>query len=83
MSTGASEPWISSAYTLVGVNGESGRKLLLTLLFVTIFLIVRWSARAATRLLRREGRAEQARFWSHQGINLVTTVFLALGTLSI
>jgi small-conductance mechanosensitive channel len=68
---------------LVGVNPESGRKLLLTLLFVAIFLVVRIGARAAARAFRRGGAGERARFWSRQGLNLVTTGFLVLGVLSI
>lgn len=68
---------------LVGVTPESGRKLLLTLLFVAIFLVVRMLAGALARRWRREPRSERALFWSRQGVNLVTTGFLILTTLSI
>ena len=68
---------------LVGMNLESARKLLLTLLFVVIFLGLRWGARASARLLSRRRTGVRARFWSHQGINFLTTAFLVLGTLSI
>lgn len=68
---------------LVGVNAESGQKLLLTLLFVAIFLVLRWGARAVARRVRSGRGGERARFWSSQGINLVTTGFMVLGTLSI
>lgn len=68
---------------VVGINAESGRKLLLTLLFIAIFLLVRWAARSAIRALRRDSGNESARFWSLQSVNLLTTGFLVLGTLSI
>jgi len=68
---------------LVGVNAESGRKLLLTLLFVAVFLALRMIARLVGRGFRGEGKNERAMFWGRQSVNLLTTGFLVLGTLSI
>ncbi len=68
---------------LVGVTAESGRKLLLTAIFVALFAAVRWAAQAVARAARADRGGDQARFWSRQVINLVTTLFLALAVLSI
>lgn len=67
---------------LVGVNAENGMKLLFTLAFVTlVLLIARLVKRYAIRGLK--GKDEHFVFWVRQGIALGTGLFLILGLVSI
>ena len=68
---------------LLGVNAVTGNKLLLTLgLIVLTWLLVRLLRLVARVALR--GRSDvRARFWSHQAIHLVATVFFLLVAISI
>jgi len=74
---------IIEGFRLIGVNAETGLKLLFTIAFVAVlWLLQRLSYALANRLL--QGRyKEQVRFWTRQGINLVTALLLLLGLLSI
>ncbi|MEO6947870.1 MAG: mechanosensitive ion channel domain-containing protein [Nitrobacter sp.] len=69
----------------VGINPENGRKLLLSVIFVATILLtsrtVRWLVGRA--LARGDYASIQTRFWSRQGVSLVSTILLALGLLSI
>jgi small-conductance mechanosensitive channel len=67
----------------VGVNADNGRKLLLTVLFVLVVWLLRQGLTAVSRAFQRQRPDDQARFWTRQAINLVTTVILLLGVLSI
>lgn len=67
---------------LVGVNAENGVKLLFTLAFVALILLLgRLARRLAARALR--GRDERFAFWVRQGIALGTGLLLILGLVSI
>jgi len=68
---------------LVGVTAENGMKLLFTIGFIALGLLLsRWLQALARRLLR--GRGEQrTQFWTRQGIRLATAVVLLLGLVSI
>jgi small-conductance mechanosensitive channel len=68
---------------LVGVNADSGKKVLFTLALILLTLLVGWGLRAVTRLLLRGNRTERTAFWTRQGINLLTGVLLVFGTASI
>lgn len=67
---------------LVGVTAESGKKVLFTLLFIVVVLLLGRLLRAASRAISRR-RDEHARFWARQGARLLTTVLLLLGLVSI
>ena len=68
---------------LVGVNAENGKKLLFTLVFILLVMLLGRVLQAATRALLR-GRSEpNFQFWARQGIRLATTVLLLLGMVSI
>ncbi len=69
----------------VGVNAENGRKLLLSILFIAALLICSAIVRALVGFaVRRADRASiQTKFWTRQGISLVTAVILIFGSLSI
>ena len=68
---------------LVGVTAENGRKLLFTVAFIVVLLILGRLVRATTHALLSERRSERLRFWVGQGIGLATTVVLILGFVSI
>jgi small-conductance mechanosensitive channel len=69
----------------VGINAENGRKLLLSLIFITALLLLAAALRGLSRLLERRSKktSVQTQFWIRQGINLLTTILLILGLLSI
>lgn len=68
---------------LVGMNAENAKKLVFTVLFVFIvFALSRLTRRIARGILKGR-RWERTYFWSRQGINLVTALFLVLGLASI
>ncbi|MEO8318333.1 MAG: mechanosensitive ion channel domain-containing protein [Bradyrhizobium sp.] len=69
----------------VGINPENGRKVLLSVVFVVVILVtsgmVRWFV---GRVVARGDYASiQTKFWTRQGVSLVSTIFLILGLLSI
>ncbi|MGY1634419.1 mechanosensitive ion channel family protein [Geodermatophilus sp. SYSU D01186] len=68
---------------LLFLSEENASKLLLTAVLVLALMLLRWLARALSRLLLRGLRNERTRFWTRQGINLVFTVLLFLGLLSV
>ena len=67
---------------LIGVNADSGAKLLVSLLFIAGVIIV---SRLLQWFTSRHGlrRNQRAGFWTRQGIRLIAAVVLALGLLSI
>lgn len=71
--------------TLVGINAENGRKLLLTIAVVLVLWIAGRVLVALTgRLLAGGGeRRDRAFFWTRQGIKLVTALLILLGVISI
>jgi len=68
---------------LVGVNAESGKKLLFTVIFIAVVLLLgRLLGGLARRVLRGRGR-ERTEFWTRQSIKLGTAVTLFLGLVSV
>ena len=69
----------------VGVNAENGRKLLLSIAFIAIIMTTSKVLRFLSgRVLSSSDRTGvQSRFWTRQGISLLTTVVMILGLLSI
>ena len=69
----------------VGLNAESGRKLLLSLIFIAIIVVSSTLLRTATGLvLRRTDHATlRAKFWSRQVVNMLSAALLILGVMSI
>jgi small-conductance mechanosensitive channel len=68
---------------LVGVNAENGKKLLFTLVFIALTLLLGgWLRRLAGWLLQSRGD-ERAEFWVRQAVKLTTAGLLLLGVLSI
>jgi len=67
----------------VGVNAENGQKLLLTLAYIAVVLLLGRGARAGVNRLLHDHRDERMAFWSRQGIRLGAAVLLILGLVSI
>ncbi len=68
---------------LVGVTAENGKKLLFTLAFIALLLLLNRLARAAARRALAGRRETRVAFWARQGVNLATAVLLLLGLVSI
>lgn len=68
---------------LVGVSTENGAKLLFTLAFIVLVLMLGRGLRAVARLSLRRRRSVRTVFWSDQAIQFVTAVLLLLGLVSI
>lgn len=69
--------------TLIGVNATTGLKLLFTLALVLVVLTLRRLVLALTRWVLGGAAGDPRRFWTRQGVQVVTTVVLLLGTVSI
>jgi small-conductance mechanosensitive channel len=67
---------------LVGVNAENGKKLVLTLIFILLVVILKKLLKLALRLLAGE-KLERVQFWSRQAVRLLTTAVLLIGLVSI
>ncbi|MEO7114244.1 MAG: mechanosensitive ion channel domain-containing protein [Caldimonas sp.] len=69
----------------VGINGENGKKLLLSLVFIAAVLIVRSALRwmAGLALRSTDHATVQTRFWTRQGVSLIAAIVLVVGLLSI
>ncbi len=67
----------------VGVTAENGRRFLLSVLFVAVVLGVRAVLRRVMRGLVQGERARQARFWTHQALNLLASLVVVFGLMSI
>jgi small-conductance mechanosensitive channel len=67
----------------VGVNVANGKKLLFSVVFVVVVLLLSKFLRWAVH--RHEWSAESKRiaFWTHQGISIIVTVVLLIGLISL
>lgn len=68
---------------LVGVNAETGKKLLFTLVFIALVLGLGYLLRALASRALRGRRNERTEFWARQSIKITTAVLVILGLLSI
>ncbi len=68
---------------LIGVNVHTGEKLLFTLGFLLVFVILRSVLKALTQVLFSRYQEVRLRFWIRQGIDVASTVLLIVGLLSI
>lgn len=67
---------------LVGVSAENGGKLLFTLLFVVLLIVLNRVIKALLLRLLGTRRIGRSTFWARQGINLLTAVAMVLGLVS-
>jgi small-conductance mechanosensitive channel len=68
---------------LIGINADTGRKLLLVLGFIGIFLVLRYALTAIERLTMQGRRNQQTKFWVHQAVSLALAGLLVVGIVSI
>jgi small-conductance mechanosensitive channel len=69
---------------LLGVTPATGRKLLLTLAFIAVVVLLSRALSWLLGLVLRGGAPnERAKFWSRQGVQLAAAALLVLGLLSI
>jgi len=68
---------------LVGVNAETGHKLLLTVAFLLGVLLLRAAIVAAGRLITGRHRNERVMFWTRQGASLAAAILAIVVVLSI
>lgn len=71
----------------LGVSGETGRKLLITLILIVVVLVLRgvigWLLRHLREGVADKSGNERARFWGRQGVSLAALVVLVAGLVSI
>ena len=68
---------------LLGVNAESGGKLLLTLLYIAVVFGIRRGLRLVADAALRRYPGDLRVFWTRQAFNLATALLLIVGLLSI
>ncbi|MGE0448847.1 MAG: mechanosensitive ion channel family protein [Vicinamibacterales bacterium] len=68
---------------LVGVNGETGHKLLLTIACILAVLLLRATAVAVARVVTGRHRNERVMFWTRQGASVAATLCGIVALLSI
>ncbi|MFL5563368.1 MAG: mechanosensitive ion channel family protein [Gemmatimonadaceae bacterium] len=68
---------------LVGIGPTTGRKLLVTVVFVVALYLVSYVLRYLFRVVFGDTRGGRAAFWSRQGLKLLTVVALVVGVISI
>ncbi len=68
---------------LVGVTAENGMKLLFSLIFIILSILLASSLRWLTGRLLQSHRDVRAAFWARQAVHLITTIVLLLGLVSV
>src|SRR5581483_3358584 len=68
---------------LLGINPDTGHKLLLSLAFIAIVVVISALLRAIARLAISGWKSKRVVFWVRQGIRLLTAVVLIVGLTSI
>lgn len=74
---------MSQLLNFIGFNREIWLKIVLTLVFLILLWLLRRVANNLTREFLHRSHNERIWFWTGQGLNLVTTVLLILGLLTI
>ncbi|WP_018260678.1 mechanosensitive ion channel family protein [Methylobacterium sp. WSM2598] len=69
--------------TLIGVTPENGRRLLLTLAFVAVVVLLGRGLRWVAGRVGHHVRDKRTAFWLRQGVHVAVAAFLLLGVLSI
>jgi small-conductance mechanosensitive channel len=68
---------------IVGLTAENGRNVVATIILLVAVWGLRWLLQHVVLWLERLRSTEQSRFWSRQGINLLSTLLVILGLMSI
>lgn len=69
--------------TLVGINATTGNKVLFTLALIATVIVLRYVLKTLLRTIRGTSQTDRFRFWGHQAIAVLLTIFFILGFLSI
>jgi small-conductance mechanosensitive channel len=68
----------------VGINAVTGHKFLLSVALIAAVIVLRYILRGIARVtVRGDKEARRARFWTQQGISLLSAVLILLGLVSI
>lgn len=68
---------------LVGIGPMTGRKLLLTVVFIAALYLASYVIRFLLHVILRDASGGRAAFWSRQGVKLLTVIVLVVGVISI
>lgn len=68
---------------LLGINPDTGHKLLLSLAFIAIVIVIAGLLRALARLAVSGWKSKRVVFWVRQGIRILTAIVLIVGIVSI
>lgn len=72
---------------LLGFSGDTGRKLLLTLILIVVVLALRaiigWLLQHLRHGVAHKGSSERARFWGRQSVSVLALIVLVAGLISI
>ncbi len=68
---------------LVGINAETGTKLIVTIVLLGIVLLLRSLLQGGAKKLYARSEKANSRFWARQGVQLFTAIVLTVGLLSI
>ena len=69
--------------TLVGVNVENGKRLLVTLAFIAVVLLLERGLERLVRLGRRHGGTARLEFWGRQVVRIAMVVLGLIGLASL
>ena len=68
---------------LIGINSENGRKVLVTVVFILIVVLLRLMISLVAHWVIGGRENERVRFWLHQGVNLLSALLVLIGIVSI
>lgn len=68
---------------LVGLNAENGGKLIISIVFVLVVLLIAKLLRSLARVILTHNQQIRIQFWTRQGINLSTALILVFGIFSV
>ncbi len=68
---------------LVGVDPDSGKKLLFSIVFVIVMMVISKALRALAKLFTSRYHVSRVVFWTRQGINVIITLLTLIGLISI
>src|SRR3954469_5054574 len=72
-----------AAFTLLGVNAENGRRLLVSVAIVAAVIAARYAIVGVVRLVTGEESNERMVFWTRQGASLATAVLACAALASV
>lgn len=68
---------------LIGVNSDNAKKLLFSVVFITVIMTVGWALRRLAHRKAWSHKSKRVAFWTHQGISIIVAILVVLGLISI